>query len=694
MVRGRAAVLVPSSLWSRLPRRAGNGPHERAADAAETAPHVRLIPGRWSRCGHPGRGLLFTERTMAIGRFVSFLGTILCALFVFAISSCSFSGHPDLTQSDLDLGWPATDLEWRPTSELPGNWTEGKQLWKPPAYPVLKVDLPQIDGATVTGLDAQCVVCHETYVMAFANNVHRQEGCEKCHGGASRHLETRGFAKNTILSLNPPEKATSTGQPITPAERAEICLQCHQTQSPQLAKDWRTSAHAHHQVACSHCHVAHYNVPPGTPPADLGKDRRNGQAEDRLVQWTPEQVLPREVSGHGGAVTPDACYDCHAAMKRFEEPGQPHQIGAAIGSPPHGGKPARQSEKFDCITCHNPHGNVTANTRKDLCLTCHDGPHMNEWHGSPHDLAGIGCTDCHTPHPATGLAMSVQQPQVCYRCHAEKRQLEELAGPHQLLGPNQFNCTTCHRPHGQVTPQTRTDSCLNCHTGSPTMAWHSSYHDRQGVACADCHNAHPDTQVPQIVAIQHTTLAQPVRRPMQVDQPDTCFKCHPKIFALASLPSHHPILERKIRCSDCHDAHGEDYQSLTTETLNQLCFECHGEKEGPFVWEHAPVTESCAICHEPHGTVANNLLLQPPTFLCLRCHTGHSTHGATLQCTRCHDINNGNITTLVGGFPMNPMIPTTPQSRQALFTDCTQCHSQIHGSDFATGFECGQGMRR
>jgi len=104
------------------------------------------------------------------------------------------------------------------------------------------------------------------------------------------------------------------------------------------------------------------------------------------------------------------------------------------------------------------------------------------------------------------------------------------------------------------------------------------------------------------------------------------------------------------------------------------------------------VTENCANCHTAHGAVADNLLLQPPTFLCLRCHNGHSTHGGSLQCTRCHDIQipGGNITTLVGGYPKNPPIPTTPQSRQALFTDCTQCHSQIHGSDFATGLNAGK----
>lgn len=635
---------------------------------------------------------MFTGRRLATRSWRLSGGVILCALTI-CVASCSFSDKPLFTPTELDRGWPDAELAWRPTERLPANWAEGKQLWKPKSLASIKVPVPAVAGAVFTELDAQCVVCHETYVTAFQTNMHRQQSCEKCHGPTSKHLESRGSAPDTVLSLNAPNRMTLTGQPTTPAERAEVCLQCHETMTPEFGAKWRVSAHIHRDVSCSECHVVHYDVPPGTPPADLGKTH---QPDGRLVQWSPQSVLPNDLTRHLGAITPESCYRCHPALKRFEDPDHPHQIGAEITLPQHGTQPTPDPRKFDCTTCHNPHGNVEAYTRKELCLTCHEGPHMQEWHGSPHDLAGIGCTDCHNPHPPTGRAMSVQQPQVCYRCHAEKRQLEEIAGPHQLLGPNKFNCTSCHRPHGRVTTQTRTDLCLGCHNGSPTMAWHSSYHDRQGVACADCHDAHPNANLPQVIPIEHVTLDQPSRRAMRVAQPDTCFKCHPQVFAEASLPSHHPIREGKVRCSDCHDAHGEDGRSLKAQTLNQLCFECHAEKEGPFVWEHAPVTESCANCHMPHGTVANNLLQQPPTFLCLRCHTGHSTHGATLQCTRCHDITlpGGGLTTLVGGYPMNPEIPTTPQSRQSLFTDCTQCHSQIHGSDFATGFECGQGMRR
>jgi DmsE family decaheme c-type cytochrome len=202
------------------------------------------------------------------------------------------------------------------------------------------------------------------------------------------------------------------------------------------------------------------------------------------------------------------------------------------------------------------------------------------------------------------------------------------------------------------------------------MAWHSSFHFREGVACADCHEAHPNSEIAPVVNVSHTTVARPNVRPMGVADPETCYKCHPKIFALASLPSHHPIREGKLRCGDCHDSHGQDHGSLKALSLNQLCFECHAEKEGPFVWEHAPVTEDCGICHEPHGTVSDDLLRQPATFLCLRCHSGHRSDHRQLD-----DPDNAVM-------------------REALYADCTQCHSQVHGSDLINETLRGRGLSR
>jgi DmsE family decaheme c-type cytochrome len=248
--------------------------------------------------------------------------------------------------------------------------------------------------------------------------------------------------------------------------------------------------------------------------------------------------------------------------------------------------------------------------------------------------------------------------------------LQHIAGPHQIGGPNGFNCTTCHDPHGNVLDYSRQELCMQCHqAGSPTMAWHSSTHAIMGVACTDCHNPHPRAGVQRFITtsgvdLTHEHLSRNKHRAMSVQEPEVCYKCHPKIFALTHLPSHHPIREGKMVCSDCHDAHGQREGNLKAESKNLLCWKCHADKQGPFAYEHPPVTEDCGICHEPHGTVTNNLLKQPPTFLCLRCHVGH------------RDGNHG------GGARVN--IDTIPEIRPGFYTDCTVCHSQIHGSDLPT----------
>jgi DmsE family decaheme c-type cytochrome len=371
---------------------------------------------------------------------------------------------------------------------------------------------------------------------------------------------------------------------------------------------------------------------------------------------------------------------------------------------------------------------MTAAEKSETCLQCHEegtcGPGGN-WRTSAHANAGISCTDCHTAHytvppntPATDLAkadrydsqiqlarlpalseealpalhaadqstvpadldiatiransrsLGAITPHICYRCHASMARQEQFAHPHQICGAVGMDCTTCHDPHGKIRPETRTDLCLKCHDMSaPTMAWHSSTHFRYGVACTDCHNPHPDTYVDPLVEIQHTHIDRKPRLPMAVDEPQACYKCHPEIYAKNAMPSHHPIKEGKMVCSDCHDAHGQTEDNLKEPTVNMVCYRCHAEKQGPFAYEHPPVTENCGICHDPHGAVTNNLLHQPTTFLCLRCHTGHRTGpppGGPNHDPLMHDVG------------------TSPFLQAAFYTDCTQCHSQIHGSDVPT----------
>lgn len=355
--------------------------------------------------------------------------------------------------------------------------------------------------------------------------------------------------------------------------------------------------------------------------------------------------------------------------------------------------------------------------RAEACLKCHEENQCTagaQWRTSRHAYCGTTCVDCHRAHynvppgsPATtepGATTGVDgdssarltdyqepakkpayerkdatrggklpslkgttdnlgavSPGICYRCHGDMREYQEIAGPHQICGPNGFNCTTCHDPHGQIKQETRKDLCLECHDGAPTMAYHSSTHDHNGVACTDCHNPHPRTRVPQVVDIYHTSVVRPRRLQMSVQEPQACYKCHPKIYGLTLLPSRHPINEGKMVCSDCHDGHGQETGNLKEASVNLLCYKCHAEKQGPFAFEHPPVRENCAICHNPHGAVANNLLTQPTTFLCLRCHPGHYAQHPP------------------GGISLR--IDTDATLRRPFYTDCSQCHQQIHGTD-------------
>jgi DmsE family decaheme c-type cytochrome len=365
---------------------------------------------------------------------------------------------------------------------------------------------------------------------------------------------------------------------------------------------------------------------------------------------------------------------------------------------------------------------MTPAESSETCLQCHDQNNCQPgqaWRVGAHANAGVSCTDCHTGHynvppgtkptdlskadryddnvqlvrlpalreeelpsaaPAnttdpikTALAsadtdsrkMGAITPQVCYRCHANMAPQQHIGHPHQICGATHMDCTTCHDPHGKLRPETRTDLCLKCHDMSvPTMAWHSSTHFRYGVACTDCHNPHPNTHVQPVVGIQHTNIDRHPRMPMSVDDPNVCYKCHQDIYAKNAMPSHHPIKEGKMVCADCHDGHGQTEDNLREPTVNMVCYRCHAEKQGPFAYEHPPVTEDCGICHDPHGTVANNLLHQPATFLCLRCHSGHRTSPL-----------GPNHAGLLGD------VGTSPALQAAFYTDCTQCHHEIHGSD-------------
>lgn len=425
----------------------------------------------------------------------------------------------------------------------------------------------------------------------------------------------------------------------------ELCMQCHKT----YVETFQHNVHRgiHKGQSCEACH---------------------GPASKHLETRGREPGLILNFKKMSPAQSSEACMKCH------------EQNACSPGSQWRTSKHAHAN--LSCISCHTAHYNVPPGTPATTGLGEVTQTQRPDPRGMPN--ANVASAPRIAPDSqikfvnfeqppdietlrANSNNLGAVAPDTCLRCHGEMKSLLEIAGPHQIGGANDFNCTTCHNPHGNIVEHSRKDLCLSCHKqDSPTMAWHASTHNLAGVACTDCHNPHPHAGVQKFITtsgvdLENSHLSRQKRRPMSVQEPEACYKCHQNIFAQTHLPSHHPIREGKMVCSDCHDAHGQLEGNLKAESKNLLCWKCHADKQGPFAYEHPPVTEDCGICHEPHGTVTNNLLKQPATFLCLRCHVGH------------RDGDHG------GGARLN--IDTLPQLRKGLYTDCTTCHSQIHGSD-------------
>ena len=143
--------------------------------------------------------------------------------------------------------------------------------------------------------------------------------------------------------------------------------------------------------------------------------------------------------------------------------------------------------------------------------------------------------------------------------------------------------------------------------------------------------------------------------------PEVCFQCHLDKQAEFNLPSHHPVLEGKISCANCHDPHkGSVIEGGGTELMsqNQVCSQCHTAQFGPFVFRHEAMNEGCVTCHNPHGSVNARLLIARNATLCLRCHFQQQTTAGAIY------IGNVNHTSFL--------------SRGTCWS--AGCHEAIHGS--------------
>ncbi len=264
--------------------------------------------------------------------------------------------------------------------------------------------------------------------------------------------------------------------------------------------------------------------------------------------------------------------------------------------------------------------------------------------------------------------------ETCKSCHEDiYKQFETTPHYKTLLdtraGPAHQGCEGCHGPGAEhvaaggdptkiftfkgVSARTISNRCLECHSKDQQRAnFRRSAHELSSVACTDCHSPHhPKSEGGQYL------LAKP--------QPDLCYGCHQEMRSQFMRPFRHRIESGLLVCNDCHNEHGAFLPKMLRWSANQdqVCFKCHTDKQGPFVFEHVPVkTEGCTICHFPHGSNNPHMIKRAQVNqLCLECHTAGGVIGAP-----------------------GPIGPGHNQAQK--YQACTMCHTQIHGSNTSAVF--------
>jgi DmsE family decaheme c-type cytochrome len=259
----------------------------------------------------------------------------------------------------------------------------------------------------------------------------------------------------------------------------------------------------------------------------------------------------------------------------------------------------------------------------------------------------------------------------CKGCHEDHFKSIEATPHYRTILPNKIRgvevhaCESCHGPGSAhvegggdktkiftfkgVRPEEITKRCMTCHeANSEQREFVRSTHNQNGITCLSCHSVHNSKLDNQLVQ-QQTQL---------------CYSCHAQQKADFQKPFHHRVDEGLIQCSDCHNPHGSflGKQLRSAAARDSVCYTCHADKQGPFVFEHQPIKlDGCSDCHSPHGS-PNPRLLKTSNLnvLCFKCHTASTFSGAS-------------------GTP-------DFHSQAAQYQACTICHAAVHGSNFDRHF--------
>jgi DmsE family decaheme c-type cytochrome len=261
-----------------------------------------------------------------------------------------------------------------------------------------------------------------------------------------------------------------------------------------------------------------------------------------------------------------------------------------------------------------------------VCQTCHEdlfnalmkSPHARVDADKKRGFEGRACESCHGPGAK----------------HAESASAEDIRNP------------------SKAAPAAADKICMTCHLNEPTQAGRlRGSHAKNQASCTTCHKVHAEGPSGLVAHTQAAINSQ-------------CEGCHLNVIAQFQKPSHHRVPENAMSCVDCHNPHGSFRPAMGQPFVANEpgCLNCHGDKRGPFAFEHQPVRfEGCAACHEPHGSANPRMLTRGQVrFVCLECHA---------------NVPATNSKSVAGVVP-----PAFHDLRSPVYQNCTVCHQKIHGS--------------
>jgi len=259
----------------------------------------------------------------------------------------------------------------------------------------------------------------------------------------------------------------------------------------------------------------------------------------------------------------------------------------------------------------------------ETCMACHEDIYK-AFAKSPH-------------HPVDVDAKRGWQGRACESCHGPGQKHAESGDPTLIRDPANLAAAAADK------------ICLTCHLNQPTQIGRlESSHAHNQVSCTACHKVHGSEPL--------------VARKTEATN-KLCASCHLNEWAQFQRPFHHKLPEGDMTCVDCHNPHGSIRPVMQQSFAGNEpgCFKCHGDKRGPFTFEHAPVRfEGCQACHEPHGSANARMLTRANVrFVCLECHA--NLPSAPVK--------------VMGVVP-----PSFHDLNLPLFQNCTVCHQKIHGS--------------